>query len=47
MTEFEKQALEYLKDIAKSMNDISLQLDCIQRGMEPDHPQGNPGEEKW
>lgn len=47
MTEFEKQALEYLKNIAKSLNDISLQVDGIQRDMEPDQPQGNPGKEKW
>lgn len=47
MTEFEKQTLEYLKDIAKSLSDISLQLDGIQRGIEPDQPQGNPGKEKW
>lgn len=38
MTEFEKQALECLTDIAKSLSDISLQLDGIRRDMEPSRP---------
>lgn len=47
MTDFERLALEYLKSIDNNINDVSFQLDALQRHFEPKQPEGNPDEEKW